>query len=65
MLKFSSRYGHYKNVTFCYYSVTCHQITKIWGKKVISIDNKEKPLFVLHTIVKLIGIVIQFRVLFT
>lgn len=34
-------------------------------KKVIPIDNKEKPLFVLHMIVKLIGIVIQFRVLFT
>lgn len=29
------------------------------------IDSKEKPLFVLHMIVKLIGIVIQFRVLFT
>lgn len=34
-------------------------------KKVMSIDNKEKPLFVLHMIVTLIGIVIQFRVLFT
>lgn len=31
----------------------------------MSIDNKEKPLFVLHMIVTLIGIVIQFRVLFT
>lgn len=34
-------------------------------KKVISIENKEKPLFVLHVIVKLIDTVIQFRVLFT
>lgn len=41
------------------------RIRKSERKKVVSIDNKEKPLFVLHMIVKLIGIVIQFRVLFT
>lgn len=33
--------------------------------KVIAVDNKEKTLFVLHMTVKLIVIVIQFRVLFT
>lgn len=41
------------------------RIEKSGKKKVIPIDNKEKPLFVLHMIVKLIGMVIQFRVLFT
>lgn len=40
-------------------------IEKSGNKKVIPIDNKEKSLFVLHMIVKLIGIVIQFGVLFT
>lgn len=66
MLKFSSRYGLYKNVTFA--AILLH-VTRIQKseeeKKVISIDNEEKPLFVLHMTVKLIGIVIQFRVLFT
>lgn len=31
-------------------------------KKVVSIDFKKKPLFVLHTIIELIDIVIQFIV---
>lgn len=34
-------------------------------KKIILIGNKEKALFVLHMIIKLIGIVIGFRELFT
>lgn len=66
MLKFSSRYGHYKNVTFCSYSRTCHQNTKKNLKiKVIAIDNEEKTLFVLHMTVKSIVTMMQFRALFT
>lgn len=66
MLKISSRYGHYKNVTFYYCSFTCHQNTKLWKNKRYSCEkNKEKQLLILLMTIKLIVTLIQFRVLCT
>lgn len=63
MLKISSRYGHYKNVTFCDCSFTCHQNTKLQKIKGIAVKNKEKPLLISLMTIKLIVTLIQFRVL--